>query len=127
MRRSGAVAGAVYGIVVGAAYGGFAGAGYGIVVGAANSGLSYEPRPLRDFGGLDSGGGGRVAPAMPERRWRMASYMTTAPATETLSELTLPAMGMRRRWSQVRLTRSCSPEPSLPRTRQTSWRKSKSV
>ena len=49
------------------------------------------PRPLRTlgfFGARGSGGG---------RRWRMASYMTMAPATETLSEETWPAMGMRRR------------------------------
>jgi hypothetical protein len=83
----------------------------------------HDPKPLRGLWGLDSGGGGRTA----ERRWRRASYMTTAPATETLSEETLPAMGMRRRKSQVRLTRSWRPAPSRPRTRQMSWARLKSV
>ena len=52
---------------------------------------TYEPRPLRGFGeaaGLTAAG---------VLRWRMASYMTTAPATETLREETMPAMGMRSR------------------------------
>ena len=34
---------------------------------------------------------------MAARRWRAASMRTAAPAAETLSELTPPAMGMRRR------------------------------
>src|SRR6185312_7590301 len=73
----------------------------------------HDPKPLRGFAGLV---GGAVF-GVVIRRWRAASYITTAPATETLSEETLPAMGMRSKWSQVRFTRSCSPEPSLPRTR----------
>ena len=80
-----------------------------------------EPRPLRGFAGLG------VRGAIGFERWRRASYMTTAPATETLREETLPAMGMRRRWSQVFLTRSWRPVPSLPRTRTQSVLKSKAV
>ncbi len=62
----------------------------------------HDPKPLRGLCGLDSVGAGTA----PARRCRIASYITTAPATDTFSELTLPAIGMRSRKSQVRLTRS---------------------
>src|SRR5579864_1716609 len=51
------------------------------------------------------------------RRWRTISYKTTAAATETFREGTLPSMGMETRKSHFRLTRSCRPLPSPPRTR----------
>ena len=62
----------------------------------------HDPKPLRGFCCLDSVATGTA----PWRRWRIASYITTAPATDTFNELTFPAMGMRSRKSQVRLIRS---------------------
>src|SRR5690348_790338 len=50
------------------------------------------------------------------RRWRATSYITTPAATETLSDGTLPAIGMETRKSHLRRTRSCRPLPSAPRT-----------
>jgi hypothetical protein len=62
----------------------------------------HDPKPLRGLCGLDSVDAGTA----PARLCRIASYITTAPATDTFSELTLPAIGMRSRKSQVRLTNS---------------------
>ncbi len=57
----------------------------------------HEPRPFCFF--FDAGAESWRAPAgrFAARRWRAASYKTTAPAVDTLSELTPPAMGMRKR------------------------------
>src|ERR1700722_1946887 len=44
------------------------------------------------------------------------SYRTTAAATETFSDGTLPSMGIETRKSHFLFTRSCSPLPSPPRT-----------
>src|SRR5689334_12392864 len=82
--------------------------------------IQILPRPFCFFAGFGACAGEGVCWTGEDVRWRRASYMTTAPATETLREATWPAMGMRRRWSQVFLTRSCSPAPSRPRTRQQS-------
>ena len=50
-------------------------------------------------------------------RCRTISYKTTAAATETLSDGTLPSIGIETRKSHFRFTRSCSPLPSPPSTK----------
>src|SRR5436305_14984170 len=50
------------------------------------------------------------------RRWRTISYKTTAAATETFRDGTLPSIGIETRKSHLRLTRSCRPLPSPPST-----------
>src|SRR5258708_6547206 len=72
--------------------------------------IFHDPRPLRGFAGgaFDSTG---------LRRWRAASYMTMAPATDRLSEEHWPAMGIRRGRSQVFLPRAWRRAPSRPRPR----------
>src|SRR6185437_14889375 len=51
------------------------------------------------------------------RRWRATSYITTAPATDTLSEGTLPSIGIFTRKSHFFRICSCRPCPSAPSTR----------
>src|ERR1700693_2893269 len=50
------------------------------------------------------------------RRCRTISNKTTAAATETFSDGTLPNIGIETRKSHLRFTRSWSPLPSPPRT-----------
>src|SRR4030081_2988461 len=52
----------------------------------------------------------------PFRRWRTISYSTTAAATETFSDGTLPSIGIETRKSHFLFTRSCRPLPSAPST-----------
>src|SRR5215469_6060331 len=51
------------------------------------------------------------------RRCLTISYKTTAAATETFREGTLPSIGIDTRKSHLRFTRSCRPLPSPPSTR----------
>src|SRR6202012_824907 len=71
----------------------------------------HEPKPFCSLRAFSTG-----AFSAEPRRWRAASKSTTAPAAETLSDDTLPAIGICSRWSQVFLTRSCRPSPSRPST-----------
>src|SRR5271167_4766994 len=64
------------------------------------------------FGGLHFASG---EPCLA-RRCRTISNNTTAAATETFSDGTLPSIGMETTKSHFLLTRSCSPLPSPPST-----------
>ena len=69
---------------------------------------NQDPKPFRGLTAFTAGGCAVAGPIF----CRSASYITTAPATDTFSDDTLPAIGIRSRWSQVFFTRSCSPAPS---------------
>src|ERR1017187_7057218 len=63
--------------------------------GGGQAAKSHEPNPLRGFAGPEGVTGGGAG----WRRWRMASSMTTAPATETLSEGNGAGLGVGSRWA----------------------------